>query len=241
MTAAEVKERLRRRHPAVIQRPGYLPMVGPWTCVEELYEIDMLALCANRHAAPATRAVSYPIVGYEVKVSRGDYRSELLKPYKRVKGRSRCHEFYFAVPKGLLKPHEIEYVEPEWEPEDFMRVTCPDRCHKVRGHGYSHYIQVSCPWPRPAQTWREVEMGYVPCETCGGKGYIEKSRVEKEAPTLWVPKDVGLIEVSSRGCHVTKRSPVVKEPEPFSALGVMARWISVRPDPRHRSLSDAAC
>lgn len=76
------------------------------------------------------------------------------------------------------------------------------------------------------------------CWNCGGAGYLEKSRVEREAPTLWVPRDVGLVTVSARGCSVVKASPKRKTPEPIAAtrrqLNALVRWVSHRPDPRHR-------
>lgn len=233
--------RLRRRHPATAWL-GDREVCGPWTVVEELFEIDVLAFGANAHPPNASRKVRYPVVGYEVKVSRGDMRSELLHPGKRAFARSRCHEFYFAVPRGLLKPEEVSFEEPEWEPGDFMREDCPDRCIRVkRKHGasftgYGHYGQVACRWPRPTRSWSEPIFDYLPCETCGGKGYMARSRVEREAPTLWVPRDVGLVEVDARGCHVVKPSPVIVEPEPFGELGLIVRWVSVRPDPRHDAL-----
>ena len=100
-TAAEVKDKLRKRHPAT-QVMGARTVPGPWTCIEEWMGIDLLALCATK----ASR-VPYGVVGYEVKVSRADYRSELRKPEKREEARAMCHEFYFAVPRGLLRDDEL--------------------------------------------------------------------------------------------------------------------------------------
>lgn len=79
----------------------------------------------------------------------------------------------------------------------------------------------------------------VPCWVCNGKGYLEKSRVEREAPTLWVPRDVGLVTVSASGCQVVKKSPRRKDPKPIAAgrqrLNDLVRWVSHRPDRRHRA------
>lgn len=75
------------------------------------------------------------------------------------------------------------------------------------------------------------------CWNCGGSGHLTKSRVEREAPTCWVPCDVGLITVSARGCRVAKPSPRRKDPKPIAAnrqrLNDLVRWVSHRPDPRH--------
>ena len=95
--------------------------------------------------------------------------------------------------------------------------------------------------------WVERHSGYsrhayddprAPCWNCGGKGHLEKSRVEREAPTCWVPRDVGLITISTRGCRVVKKSPRRKDPKPIAVsrkhLNDLVRWVSHRPDPRHR-------
>ena len=92
MTAAQIKDALRRRHPAL--SPGQT-MVGEWTCLAEFHDIALLAFSA-------WSSRQFRRVGYEVKISRRDYRRELLKPYKRVGAVAFCHEFYFAVPVGLL-------------------------------------------------------------------------------------------------------------------------------------------
>jgi hypothetical protein len=92
----------------------------------------------------------------------------------------------------------------------------------------------------------------VPCPTCGGSGYTSKSRAELEAPYLWIPPDVGLIEVDGRGCHVAKPAPRNKFPKLIvgdapsdaipedvrnrmqrQAVADIVRWASNRPDPRH--------
>ena len=142
MNATELKDILRRRHPAV----GTDEMLGSWTVLEEWMEIDLLALSATKVASGAQRRSHYPRVGYEVKVSRADLRRELLDPRKRANALAVCHEFYFAVPEDLLKEEEIAYAEPEWRwPQDFRRAPCPERCHPpdrhtrrrrgIRGHG----------------------------------------------------------------------------------------------------------
>lgn len=293
LTTEDVKDAIRRHHPA--SRDG--SYVGQWVCIEEWCGIDLLALNAWQNA---------DVVGYEVKVSRGDMRSELLEPAKRHEAVSRCTQFYIATPAGMLKPEEIAFEEPDWSFEDFERAPCPGvpvidrssrrrwerslggRCvnprHDHRGkprkrsfvprdlpkgflvrvpmpvvldmRGYGGvYVDDVCV-PRDHEYEQAVEhQGYrlVTCPTCGGRGCSELSRVEREAPTLWVPKDVGLVEVDARGITVVKRAPRNKTPKPIvgalfhdrlspedsnrlmrHSLNEFARWISNRPDARHR-------
>jgi hypothetical protein len=57
-------------------------------------------------------------VGYEVKVSRSDFTSELRQPAKTARSARFASEFYFACPNGLIKPAEVPdpyglvYVKP---------------------------------------------------------------------------------------------------------------------------------
>lgn len=292
MTSAEVKAALRRRHPAAAQGS----MVGEWTCLEEWDNIDLVALSAWGQAA---------VVGYEVKVSRSDYRQELLAPAKRAGAVEICTEFYFAVPAALLKAEEVAFEEPEWQPGDFTRSRCPGvpvfgpkvRCPRFvdrdrvdhryggpcKGVGYVGTYKVGnwrrkgpfrLPLPQPltlvedppdymVSRWVGGERVFLEgeerqkaladwhhsslveserttlCPTCGGRGYLKRSRVEEEAPTLWVPRDVGLVEITGAGCRVVKPSP--KRPKaPGLVAGAdrktvaqLVRWASNRPDPRH--------
>ena len=179
MTAAEVKAALRSRHPAT-QINGLITTPGPWTTIEEYRGIDLLAFSA--HSTPgrgAQRGVSYPRVGYEVKVSRADLRQELLHPEKRSLALDFCHEFYFAVPRGLLSKEELAWQEPAHfaDYETFQRATCPGPCH------------LSWRGKRPRSSYYNRETGeYETCPTCGGRGYLDKSRAEAEAPTCWLPR-----------------------------------------------------
>ena len=146
MNAAEVKAALTRRHSA---------RDGEWVCIEEAFSgftsisggIDLLAIGAwqtakvqglpnsgkrDRESVPPAWDATYPIVAYEVKVSRADMRRELYgyRPGPNAKWTTRSappwpdkqddalrqsHYFVFAVPKGLLKDEEVERREP---PED---------------------------------------------------------------------------------------------------------------------------
>jgi hypothetical protein len=237
VNAADVKQALYRRHPALNQFGG----PGPWTCTEEWANIDFLAFAANSKPTPAR--ARHARIGYEVKVSRGDYRAEVLSPLKRAAAVAFCHEFYFATPAGLLNDTEKEYVEPEWEPGDFTRMPCPV---SYSGDRTPEWRADPGPCSRGRRQTRFVgplEQRYggyrpqvdVPCEECGGRGYAERSRVEREAPTLWVPADVGLVEIDERGVHVVRRAPL-RDPVGLRSDGELTdliRWISWRPDPRH--------
>lgn len=266
LTAEEVKDALRAHHPAIAVGGAF---VGRWTCLEEFASIDLLAVDAWSSAS---------VVGYEVKISRSDLRSELLNPTKRAVAIALTTHFYIAVPKGLLTPEEIAWREPEWKPEDFKRGPCTNQqCsarHKRRGWGRDQ------PKPR-GSTLRgtsdegvsvrlgyDTEQGVHPkggtyshtfaitacCAICKGYGTVGKSRVEEIAPTLWVPRDVGLVEIDGRGVHEVKRSPVRKETKGLLDLdprrrgsmdpatlnrmnrvlvASLIRWVSARPDPRH--------
>lgn len=240
MKAEDVKAALYGRHPG-----GVFPAPGPWTCLEEWNGIDFLAFSAWGSQGGFAR------VGYEVKVSRSDLRAELLRPHKRARNVGWCNEFYLAVPKGLLKPDELAWDEPEWEPGDFARTPCryasggalePDwrapigPCRKGRRYGL-----LVGPEPKP-WGWDEGKSGRLyrdrveyTCDGCGGQGHEGLSRVERDAPTVWIPRDVGLVEVDGRGTNVARKAPRRKTVEALSAteLGRLVRWVSMRPDPRH--------
>lgn len=210
-------------------------MVGPWTTLEEYRGIDLLAVAA-------WSSLGFRRVGYEVKVSRSDLRRELLNPHKRQSAVAWCHEFYLAVPFGLLTTEEISWREPEWAPEDFTRERCPGGCYRPsRRRGAKRGREVAIDIPEgerdPARPWQTHRYEWVDCETCGGTGYIDRSRVEREAPTLWVPRDVGLVVVTGRNARVVKSAPRRRStPEERRVDGQLAdaiRWASVRPDPRH--------
>lgn len=228
MTAKEVKEALYIRHFA-----GRSPMPGAWTCIEEWRGIDFLAWSSWSSASQFGR------IGYEVKVSRQDLRNELLKPGKRLGNVEWCHEFYLAVPKGLLKPEEIEWVEPEWEPTDFVGSPCPgflgEQCRRNYS-GKTHRVFAPVPYVGSRADYLYGHRQLIKCPTCNGKGVTMQSRVEREAPTCWVPRDIGLVVIDGRGCTTVKRSPRRKEVPAMSdrELGQLVRWVSIRPDPRHQ-------
>jgi len=237
--AAEVKDALRRRHPATV-RIGSTEAPGMWTCVEEWHGIDFLAFSAWRSPKPSI-GIANPIIGYEVKVSRSDYRRELGQPSKRGGAVAFCNAFYFAVPDGLLKPEELAWDEPEWirDPEAWQRTDCPG---DERGTCYRGKVWTLVAGPLPlGRTWHDrVE---AKCGNCGGKGYLERSRVEREAPTLWIPADVGLVVVLANGkTKVLRKAPLRptngRHGISRASLTDLVRWLSVRPDPRHAACKD---
>lgn len=132
------------------------------------------------------------------------------------RGRGLRRRFLVRVPP----PPEVTPV-PKW----VVAREGEDEAARIERYAHDHY--------RDHLAWNEA-----PCWMCGGKGYLELSLVERTAPALWVPADVGLITVSARGCCVVKASPKRVRPEPIAAtrkhLNDLVRWVSHRPDPRHR-------
>lgn len=138
MTAAEVKDAVKRRH-------GCFGPSGEWVCIEEAFSgfasmgggVDVFAIGVWRSAKAkglpgAGKDCRNPTVAYEVKVSRADFRREvngyepgagaswrtrpvLPWPHKAHFALERSNYFLFATPAGLLKPEEIERRE---RPED---------------------------------------------------------------------------------------------------------------------------
>jgi hypothetical protein len=221
MTARELKRRLYARHFAAARQ-----MPGPWTVIEEYRCIDVLAFSAWSSAR------RYARVGYEVKVSRADLRRELLRPDKRQANVEWCNEFYFAVPAGLLRPEELAFDEPIWQPEDWVGERCPRGCAP---NGRRKTTRLRVPIPRTTRSQWDGWWDYVNCPTCNGKGTVAPSRVERETPALWCPRDVGLILVDERGTRVHRKSPRRREVPALTPeeLGPLVRWVSMRPDPRH--------
>jgi hypothetical protein len=197
VTAAEVKAALKARH----ANAG----AGAWVCIEEALSgfatystggIDLLALgCWQSAKVPGLRGsgkrrsstlrtvggtpmapdTSYPIVAYEVKVSRSDFRRELYGytpgpgtaaarrggvpawPVKAQAALDRSHYFVFAVPKGLLRPDELAQ----------------------RG-----------PWATAERVEEPGSLFTPPAPAAAPRG------------SLWVPEGCGLVEVGPRGVSV---------------------------------------
>lgn len=93
MTARDVLTALRRHHAR---------MQTPWVVLREAFGIDALAISQSGSRDPKYRRVSY-----EIKVSRSDYRRELARwPQKAAVALRLGHQFYFAIPAGMLTPGE---------------------------------------------------------------------------------------------------------------------------------------
>lgn len=252
MTAAEVKDVLRLRHPALDEFGG----PGPWTCIEEWMNIDLLAVCAWASWRGVPR---HARIGYEVKVSRGDYKRELANPYKRAGAVAFCHEFYFATPDGLLKELEVSWEPPPGFDQSmpFDRLRCPGAFGE---HCYSGTIHMGVVDRRTSEQRRDLYRvrGFASvdrsraysaqCPTCRGEGWIaEAPAVRAGAPKLWVPADVGLIVIAGEKSRVIKRAPRRSQKPGRAAEAALApvlgdarladliRWVSYRPDVRHRA------
>lgn len=225
-TAEFVKEALRRRHNSILPplHRGGKPTPGQWTTIEEYYDIDMLAFAAWINPKPSVpnvgkKKTKYPTVGYEIKVSRQDMRKELLAPQKRARGVAMCHQFYFAIPYNLMKKDELDFHEPDEWGYRF-------------GAGWKNYAKyydrTKCP---KCNGWKNLKKN---CKTCSGKGYTKRSVVEDTAPTLWLPKDVGLVVVNKSGIAKEIIKAPVREPDmSLWNIGTLVRHASFRPDKKH--------
>lgn len=63
--------------------------------------IDLLCVSCGEWAGDGSR------VGYEIKVSRSDFLSEMKKPEKYLEAMRYVNEFYYVVPEGLVQPSEV--------------------------------------------------------------------------------------------------------------------------------------
>lgn len=91
MTADEIIRALRPAHP---------DLQGKWACYAEFQRIDFFAMAC-------WPSLKFERVGYEIKVSRADFRTEMRKPGKRLNALALCNRFYFAVPAGMVTPAEV--------------------------------------------------------------------------------------------------------------------------------------
>lgn len=262
MTATEVKTALRRRHPG--DTVG--GMVGQWTCIEEWQAIDLLALNAWSKADVVGYEVKISRSDMRGELLRPSKRARAVAMttefyFAVPAGLLVKAEIAWEEPDWQLSDFKRQHCPgvPEF---GGMR---HHRAHHQRWGGRcvrdrrlrAHVVRVPAPpevikvpdWvslcegedeTTRARRWIDAHDGHyaeVPCWNCGGKGYLERSRVELEAPTLWVPRDVGLIEVRQSGCRVAKASPKRIDPTPLASsrkhLNDLVRWVSHRPDPRH--------
>jgi hypothetical protein len=174
VTAAELKAALRRHHAAQGD--------GAWVCVDEAFGgwasmgggIDLLAVGVWKSArAPGLAGITSvdtdnPLVAYEVKVSRADFRRELYGytpgpnakwrtravlpwPAKAQPALDRTHYFVFAVPAGLLKADEVVRRGPD---EGLLYV--PEGVGLVVVDGGRVHVKVKAE-PRSPRTWTRHE------------------------------------------------------------------------------------
>lgn len=262
-TAEDVKAALRRRHPG--DTHGSMP--GQWTCIEEWIGIDLLALNAWQKADVIGYEVKVSRSDLRRELLKPHKRARALAAttefyFAVPAGLLSDEEVAYEEPEwedGDFERTPCSGV-PEFGPETRRygqtrmyggRCARWDRRRHTVPVPPGPEVVVPSEWARPrdGETTEAFHLRVVEehfrwyesrgiCWTCGGKGYTEKSRVEQEAPTVWVPRDVGLVTVSARGCRVVKQSPKRKDPKSLApsrqGLNDLVRWVSHRPDPRHR-------
>lgn len=78
-----------------------------WAMIPEfrLYDggrsVDLFAISCGEQGGNGAR------VGYEIKVSKADYRSELKNPPKYLETMRYVDEFYYVAPAGVIDPHTL--------------------------------------------------------------------------------------------------------------------------------------
>jgi len=95
MKAEEIVQLLRQRFAAPAW--AFLEQVGDATGFATSRHVDGLAM-----GLWPSRGLE--IIGFEVKVSRSDWKRELLKPDKAEVVASRCDRWYVVAPKGICDP-----------------------------------------------------------------------------------------------------------------------------------------
>jgi len=93
MNSYDIKKALAARH----RHDMFFEEVkdGPTQTVRHHAKIDALAMTLSW--------TNFAIIGYEIKVSRGDFlRDEKWRAYLPM-----CHQLYFIAPKGVLDPSEV--------------------------------------------------------------------------------------------------------------------------------------
>lgn len=99
-------------------------------------------------------------VAYEIKVSRRDFLRELKDPKKRKAALLFSNEYYFAAPKGLIKPGELPAEAGLIEVIDTPRtaiVVTNDDCVIKDNPPHIWNVVVRAPWrDTPPPSWRFV-------------------------------------------------------------------------------------
>ncbi len=99
MNSGQIVHLLRERYPA---KDG-------WACFAELSDGTGFQKrgSADFVAVSTWPSKGYRAIGFEIKVSRGDFLRELKQPEKRKHLEEVCAECWFVAPAGLLKTEEI--------------------------------------------------------------------------------------------------------------------------------------
>lgn len=99
MNSAQIVHMLQERYPS---RDG-------WACFAELADGtgSLKSRTADFVAISTWPSKGYRAIGFEIKVSRGDFLRELAKPEKRKHLEDTCAECWFVAPAGILKAEEI--------------------------------------------------------------------------------------------------------------------------------------
>lgn len=86
-------------------------------------------------------SMKFETIGFEIKVSRSDFLSEMRNPDKRIMAMTLCDRFIFAAPKGLIKVDELPNGCGLWEIED-------GKVLKTRTRYEKNPAKLVCPsWP----------------------------------------------------------------------------------------------
>jgi hypothetical protein len=85
------------------------PSADGWACFAELADATgyQKQRTADFVAISTWPSKGYRAIGFEIKVSRGDFLRELQRPEKRRHLEEVCAECWFVAPAGLLKVEEI--------------------------------------------------------------------------------------------------------------------------------------
>lgn len=79
-----------------------------WACFRELATwTGFTPRLIDYYAFNCWHSKDFLRVAYEVKISRSDFKRELLEPFKREPAMKLSNEFYFICPLGMLRPEEI--------------------------------------------------------------------------------------------------------------------------------------
>ena len=265
-TAEDIKAALRRRHPGDTHgsMPGQWTCIEEWLGIDLLALNAWAKACVVGYEVKVSRSdLRRELLKPHKRVTAVEHTTEFY--FAVPHGLLTAEEVAFEEPEWVPEDFEREHCPgvPEFGPE--LRYSWTGhtrryggRCRRSRLERKNlvpvpvPYVVTAPEWMKPwegesdeafqARLLREFDPRHrtdeAPCWACGGKGYLEQSRVEREAPTVWVPRDVGLVTVSARGCRVVKASPRRTDPKSIAptrkALNDLVRWVSHRPDPRHR-------